>query len=150
MLRIDRRSLLVTGTLGLGAWSIPGFAQTDNVATATGFTHSVASGEPASDSMLLWTRYVPTDGKPVHLTVELSEQADFAKIAGNGMLPAGGEGVVVPLALAFGGLIQLIAGLLEVRLANTFGMTAFLSYGAFWLWFGLLQIFAHTNMFHVM
>lgn len=66
-----------------------------------------------------------------------------------GLLPAGGEGVVVPLALAFGGLIQLIAGLLEVRLSNTFGMTAFLSYGAFWLWFGLLQIFAHTNMIDI-
>ena len=66
-----------------------------------------------------------------------------------GMLPAGGEGVVVPLALAFGGLIQLIAGLLEVRLANTFGMTAFLSYGAFWLWFGLLQIFAHTGVIDI-
>ena len=89
MLRIDRRSLLVTGTLGLGAWSIPGFAQTGNVAAATGFTHSVASGEPASDSMLLWTRYVPGDGKPVHLTVELSQSLDFAKIAGGGVAITG-------------------------------------------------------------
>ena len=72
MLRIDRRSLLVTGALGLGAFSVPGFAQTSNVTAATGFTHSVASGEPAGDSMLLGTRYVPADGKPVHLTVELS------------------------------------------------------------------------------
>src|SRR3954451_24397245 len=63
-----------------------------------------------------------------------------------GILPAGGEGVVMPLALAYGGLIQLIAGVLEVRLSNTFGMTAFLSYGAFWWWFALLQLFAHTHM----
>jgi succinate-acetate transporter protein len=66
-----------------------------------------------------------------------------------GVLPAGGEGVVVPLALAYGGLIQIIAGVLEVRLSNTFGMTAFLSYGAFWWWFALLQLFAHTHMIDI-
>ena len=66
-----------------------------------------------------------------------------------GVLPAGGEGVVVPLALAYGGLIQLIAGVLEVRLSNTFGMTAFLSYGAFWWWFALLQLFAHNHMIDI-
>lgn len=66
-----------------------------------------------------------------------------------GVLPAGGEGVVVPLALAYGGLIQLIAGVLEVRVSNTFGMTAFLSYGAFWWWFALLQLFAHTHLIDI-
>jgi hypothetical protein len=66
-----------------------------------------------------------------------------------GMLPAGGEGVVIPLALAYGGLIQIIAGLLEFRLGNTFGMTAFLSYGAFWWWFALLLIFAHTGVIDI-
>lgn len=66
-----------------------------------------------------------------------------------GVLPAGGEGVVVPLALAYGGLIQLVAGVLEVRLSNTFGMTAFLSYGAFWWWFALLQLFAHNHIIDI-
>ena len=55
-----------------------------------------------------------------------------------GILPQGGEPVVIPLALAFGGLMQIFAGAFEFRLANTFGMTAFLSYGAFWWWFALL------------
>ena len=63
-----------------------------------------------------------------------------------GVLPAGGEGVVVPLALAFGGLMQIIAGIFEFRLSNTFGMTAFLSYGAFWWWFALLLIFARIGV----
>ena len=49
---LDRRSVLLTGTLGLGAFAIPGFAQSLTVADARGFTHAVASGEPASDSML--------------------------------------------------------------------------------------------------
>ncbi|MDE2236209.1 MAG: acetate uptake transporter [Gammaproteobacteria bacterium] len=55
-----------------------------------------------------------------------------------GLLPKGGEQVVIPLALAYGGLIQILAGLLEFRTGNTFGQVAFLSYGAFWFWFALL------------
>ncbi|UAK24725.1 acetate uptake transporter [Sphingomonas nostoxanthinifaciens] len=66
-----------------------------------------------------------------------------------GVLPEGGEPVVVPLALAYGGLIQIIAGLFEFRVANTFGMTAFLSYGAFWWWFAFLLIFAHTGVIDI-
>ena len=66
-----------------------------------------------------------------------------------GVLPEGGEGVVIPLALAYGGLIQILAGLLEFRLGNTFGMTAFLSYGAFWWWFALLLLFAHQGMIDI-
>jgi uncharacterized protein len=55
-----------------------------------------------------------------------------------GVLPKAGENVVIPLAMAYGGTIQIFAGLLEFRANNTFGMTAFLSYGAFWWWFALL------------
>jgi succinate-acetate transporter protein len=66
-----------------------------------------------------------------------------------GLLPAGGEAVVVPLALAFGGLMQIFAGAFEFRMGNTFGMTAFLSYGAFWWWFALLLLFAGNGMIDV-
>ena len=62
-----------------------------------------------------------------------------------GILPAGGEGVVIPLALAFGGLMQIFAGAFEFKLGNTFGMTAFLSYGAFWWWFAFLLLFSHNG-----
>jgi succinate-acetate transporter protein len=62
-----------------------------------------------------------------------------------GVLPPGGEGVVIPLALAFGGLMQIFAGAFEFKLGNTFGMTAFLSYGAFWWWFAFLLLFAHNG-----
>jgi succinate-acetate transporter protein len=41
--------------------------------------------------------------------------------------------VVLPLALFYGGLAQLLAGMWEFRKGNTFGATAFSSYGAFWL-----------------
>ncbi|MGW2485745.1 acetate uptake transporter [Streptomyces sp. NPDC001606] len=45
-------------------------------------------------------------------------------------------GAIVPvlgLAVFYGGLAQFIAGLFEFRRGNTFGATAFVSYGAFWL-----------------
>lgn len=84
MTTIDRRSLLLTGSLGLGAFAVPGFAQTPSVASARGFTHSVASGEPGSDSMLLWTRFVPASGDTAELRVELSETPDFARVAAGG------------------------------------------------------------------
>lgn len=62
-----------------------------------------------------------------------------------GVLPKGGEPVVLPLALAFGGLMQIFAGAFEFKLGNTFGMTAFLSYGAFWWWFAMLLLFAGNH-----
>ena len=66
-----------------------------------------------------------------------------------GVLPPGGEHVVIPLALAFGGLMQIFAGAFEFKLGNTFGMTAFLSYGAFWWWFAFLLLFAHNHWIDV-
>jgi succinate-acetate transporter protein len=45
------------------------------------------------------------------------------------------EVVVLPLALFYGGLGQLLAGMWEFRKANTFGALAFTSFGAFWLSF---------------
>src|SRR5690348_11802502 len=52
-----------------------------------------------------------------------------------GLLGAGGEPIVFGLALAYGGLAQLLAGMWEFRTGNTFGATAFVSYVAFWLSF---------------
>jgi uncharacterized protein len=58
-----------------------------------------------------------------------------------GIAPENLEKTVLPLALFYGGLAQLIAGLFEFRKANTFGATAFVSYGAFWLSFWALVAF---------
>jgi succinate-acetate transporter protein len=56
-----------------------------------------------------------------------------------GMLPHEAVPVVVPLAFAYGGVAQIIAGVLEFRNGNTFGTVAFTSYGLFWWWFALMQ-----------
>src|SRR6476619_487840 len=45
---------------------------------------------------------------------------------------------VLGLALAYGGIAQLIAGIWEFRTGNTFGAVAFCSYGAFWISFSFL------------
>src|SRR4051812_49002892 len=52
-----------------------------------------------------------------------------------GILAEAGEPIVFGLALFYGGIAQLIAGVWEFRNNNTFGATAFTSYGAFWLSF---------------
>jgi uncharacterized protein len=52
-----------------------------------------------------------------------------------GLVGEGGEPIVFGVALAYGGLAQLLAGMWEFRTGNTFGAVAFTSYGAFWLSF---------------
>ena len=42
-------------------------------------------------------------------------------------------GAVFGLALAYGGIAQFVAGIFEFQKGNTFGSTAFCSYGAFWV-----------------
>lgn len=54
-----------------------------------------------------------------------------------GMLTGAVTGAVLGLALFYGGLAQLLAGMWEFFRGNTFGAVAFSSYGAFWMsyWF---------------
>lgn len=49
--------------------------------------------------------------------------------------------IVLGLAIAFGGVTQLCAGMWEFRTGNTFGAVAFSSYGAFWISFFVLVSF---------
>lgn len=76
---LDRRLLIKAGAFGLAALSTPGVAQ---ILTARGFTHGVASGEPAANSVLLWTRYVGSG--ETKLRCELAEDQAFRKVASGG------------------------------------------------------------------
>jgi succinate-acetate transporter protein len=49
-------------------------------------------------------------------------------------------GMVLPVGLFYGGLAQLLAGQWEFKKNNTFGATAFTSFGAFWLAFAVMEI----------
>jgi len=41
--------------------------------------------------------------------------------------------MILAMGLFYGGIAQIIAGILEYARGNTFGVTAFISYGLFWL-----------------
>jgi succinate-acetate transporter protein len=56
-----------------------------------------------------------------------------------GLLGRDALGMILPMGIFYGGLAQVIAGLLEARQGNTFGATAFTSYGLFWLSFVALH-----------
>jgi uncharacterized protein len=51
----------------------------------------------------------------------------------------------VGLAVFYGGLVQLLAGQWEFRNQNTFGSTAFSTYGGFWLSLGVFVVLAETT-----
>jgi uncharacterized protein len=57
------------------------------------------------------------------------------------LVGSGGEPVVLGLAIAYGGLAQLLAGMWEFRTGNTFGAVAFTSFAAFWISFFVLVTF---------
>src|ERR1700759_1267540 len=48
--------------------------------------------------------------------------------------------MILGMGIFYGGLAQVIAGVIEAKKNNTFGLTAFTSYGFFWL--SLVGIFA--------
>lgn len=61
-----------------------------------------------------------------------------------GLVPMGSA--ILAMGLLFGGVAQIIAGILEYGVGNTFGMTAFISYGAFWLTLVALIAMPHTGI----
>ncbi|MBM3695006.1 MAG: hypothetical protein FJW79_03610 [Actinobacteria bacterium] len=50
--------------------------------------------------------------------------------------------MILAMGFFYGGLAQVIAGIMEFRKNNTFGMTAFVSYGSFWITLGFIWVFS--------
>ena len=99
----------------------------------------------AGRSAGLWT---PADPGPLGLTGFATTTFVLSMINAN--LVGGGtataSGIVLGLALAYGGIAQFVAGLWEFRTGNTFGATAFCSYGAFWISFYILLHIGAANI----
>jgi len=57
-----------------------------------------------------------------------------------GLLGADSLGMVLGMGIFYGGLCQLAAGMWDFRRGDTFGATAFSSYGAFWMGLALTMI----------
>jgi succinate-acetate transporter protein len=78
----------------------------------------------------------PTGANPAPLGLAAFALTTFVLSALNAgwyTLGANAAPAVIGLALFYGGLGQLLAGMWEFRAGNTFGAAAFSSYGAFWL-----------------
>lgn len=54
--------------------------------------------------------------------------------------------MILAMGLCYGGLAQIIAGIMEFRKGNTFGVTAFTSYGLFWWSLILLILFPSLGL----
>lgn len=50
-----------------------------------------------------------------------------------GILGGDSMGMIMAMGIFYGGIAQMIAGVMEYKNGNTFGTVAFLSYGLFWL-----------------
>jgi succinate-acetate transporter protein len=101
-----------------------------------------ADVRPASDptggrSAGLWT---PADPGPLGLTGFATTTFVLSMFNAH-LVNTAGEPVVLGLALAYGGIAQLLAGMWEFRTGNTFGAVAFSSFGAFWISFFVLVMF---------
>jgi alkaline phosphatase D len=82
---LNRRTLLKGGILGLGVAGAPLAAQSGG----QGFSHGVASGEPAAERVLLWTRFV--GAQDTALEFEVSETLEFSRVAAGGSVTARAE-----------------------------------------------------------
>jgi succinate-acetate transporter protein len=93
--------------------------------------------EPAAEGPIGWK---PADPGPLGLGAFALTTFVLSMFNAN-LVSHAGEPVVLGLALAYGGIAQLLAGMWEFRTGNTFGAVAFTSFGAFWLSFWALVTF---------
>ncbi|WVR09132.1 hypothetical protein IAU60_006194 [Kwoniella sp. DSM 27419] len=130
-----------------------------SVGTDHSYNNGNANGNGYSGSGGPMSRFITPGGHPV----DASQPAfpvyhrKFGNPAPLGLISFGGttfllslfnistRGVAVPnvilgMALGWGGLAQVIVGIEEWACGNTFGATAFASYGGFWFAFGSLYI----------
>jgi len=53
--------------------------------------------------------------------------------------------MILAMGIFYGGIAQIIAGIMEFKKGNTFGTTAFVSYGSFWLTLVALWVIPGTG-----
>ena len=58
------------------------------------------------------------------------------------------DSMILAMGLAYGGLAQVIAGIMEYKKGNTFGMVAFTSYGLFWWSYAFLNLLPLQYFFY--
>jgi len=86
---VSRRTTLAGLAASTFLAALPLRARAQDFPPSSTFRHGVASGDPAADSVVLWTR-VTTEGA-AKVAWEVSEQADFASILQQGAFETGPE-----------------------------------------------------------
>ena len=92
------------------------------------------AGSPMPGRWLPQHRRMIADPAPLGLAA-FALTTFLLSLVNAGVMPKDTEPVMLGVALAFGGIAQLLAGMWEFRKGNVFGATVFTSYGAFWLSF---------------
>jgi uncharacterized protein len=92
------------------------------------------SGRQAIGAIQVREGWSPADPGPLGLAA-FALTTFVLSMFNAGLVSSAGEPVVLGLALGYGGIAQILAGMWEFRTGNTFGAVAFTSFGAFWLSF---------------
>src|SRR6202035_5514211 len=98
------------------------------------------SSPPVADERPVASSWSPANPAPLGLAA-FAMTTFVLSIFNANLVNDKGLPVVLGLALAYGGIAQLLAGMWEFRNGNTFGAVAFSSYGAFWISFFFLVSF---------
>jgi succinate-acetate transporter protein len=101
---------------------------------------SIRPREPVQDETARASSWAPANPAPLGLAAFAMTTFVLSMFNAN-LVSEKGTPVVLGLALAYGGIVQLVAGIWEFRTGNTFGAVAFCSYGAFWISFWALNVF---------
>jgi len=56
------------------------------------------------------------------------------------------DSMILAMGIVYGGLAQVFAGIIEFKKGNTFGATAFTSYGLFWLSLATLKLLPSSGL----
>ncbi|KAG6544852.1 hypothetical protein Mapa_013542 [Marchantia paleacea] len=100
-----------------------------------------SSTEMYSSDKPIRTQMVVANPAPLGLTgFALTNFVLSCQNAGVLIPTSASQSIVTGVALGYGGLAQLLAGMWEFSAGNTFGATVFSSYAAFWFSFAVIQI----------
>lgn len=87
---VNRRDFLAMSAKGVGAvvvsYGLMGCGSDDDDAVSAQFLQGVASGDPATDAVILWTRVTPDIDAEVTVSWEVATDSKFTQLVTNGQM----------------------------------------------------------------
>ena len=95
-IKYNRRDFLALSAKGVGAavlsYGLVGCSSDNDDDTITGqFLHGVASGDPAHDAVILWTRVTPSEQGEVKVSWQVATDSDFSDVIRDGNMTTTAE-----------------------------------------------------------